>query len=237
MESKQQFIEIIQKLKKEDFEYLNRLFRNCPDSIIQSMKYIKVDRKHVLIEAGTVCDAIYIILKGRLVGTDFRRSGDIYNFVEYSSVEVFGEYEVFGDIKDYQLTIRTSTECEIIVIPSKSYLEWMQKDIDALFIRTRSLMKKIVKESHDERNYSFLTCKDRLVLYLTDAYEKHNVDGFYKEKKTQSELSDRIGFYIRTIQRSIYKLEKEEMISIKHGKIWVSKEEYLKMKKYLNKNL
>jgi len=47
------------------------------------------------------------------------------------------------------------------------------------------------------------------------------------------ELSDRVGFNLRSVQRSIAALEKEKLITMEKGKITVSHEQLVKMSRYL----
>ena len=44
MESKQEFIEHIQKLGKGHFHYLNALFERCPDYVIKHMRYMEIPK-------------------------------------------------------------------------------------------------------------------------------------------------------------------------------------------------
>ena len=44
MESKQEFIEHIQKLGKGYFHYLNALFEKCPDYVIKHMRYMEIPK-------------------------------------------------------------------------------------------------------------------------------------------------------------------------------------------------
>lgn len=53
------------------------------------------------------------------------------------------------------------------------------------------------------------------------------------EQDTDGALSDRGGFNVRSVQRSIAALEKENLITLESGKITVSQEQFVKMRKYL----
>ena len=53
------------------------------------------------------------------------------------------------------------------------------------------------------------------------------------EQDTDGALSDRGGFKVRSHQRSIAALEKENLITLESGKITVSQEQFVKMRKYL----
>lgn len=236
MESKEQFKEIINRLRTEQFDYLDQLFVDCPDEVIKKVRYAKIPKGHTFIHAGTPCEYIYIILKGKASGVDHMR-GNVYIFVEYTETEVLGDYEIFGDFKEYRISVRSVTECEVLVIPAAVYLKWMQQDINALFLRTRRLMNTLTNQTSEERQYLFLGCKERLMLYLVETFEKKGNGDSYKLKKTQPEIAERVGFNVRTIQRNIQSLEKQGYITMEAGKVCISKEQYLRLKKYIDNSL
>ncbi|MBR5509596.1 MAG: Crp/Fnr family transcriptional regulator [Lachnospiraceae bacterium] len=236
MNSRKQFVEIISELKKEEFDYLSKLFQDCPDYVFQKMQCLKVKKGNILLRSGTPAKNVYIVLQGHLSGIDLQRVGTMYMFTEYSVGEVLGDFELFGNLKNYLITINASTDCELFVIPSGIYLKWMKQDINALFMRTKMLMHTLASETSTDRKNLFLDCKDRMIVYLVSEYEKSSGGSDYKLKKTQLELADRIGFNVRTIQRNIQILEKEEMIYTEGGKICFSREQYFRMKKYMQKN-
>lgn len=237
MESKHQFTDKIRGLEPKQFEYLNKLFKNCPEQVIHAMRYMKVPKGYVLIHAGYPCDSVYIILRGNTIGIDFQKPGNAYMFRDYSGTDVLGDFELFGDIAEYCISIRAVTECEVVVIPASLYLKWMQSDINALFMRTCKLMNDMTLDAAIERKYLFLNSKDRLVLYLVEEYEKKGKAETYRLKKTQPELAERIGFNTRTIQRSIQSLDEANLISIDKGKICISLDNYWKLKEYMEENL
>lgn len=237
METKEQFTGRLKNLTSEQRSYLNRLFQNCPEEVIKSMRYRKVPKGYVLIHAGAVCDSVYIILRGNTVGMDFQKLGNAYVVREDSCTDVLGDFELFGDIREYRITIRAVTDCEVVVIPAAIYLKWMQQDINALFMRTRKLMNSLTLEAAIERKYLFLNCKDRLILHLVEEYETKGLGEVYRLKNTQPELADRLGFNTRTIQRSIQNLEMSDLIAIEKGKICISLERYQKLKEYVEEHL
>lgn len=237
MVSREQFTQLIGKLDIQQFEYLEKLFQQCPNNVFECMRQMRVRRGQVFIQAGDSCDAVYIILKGSAGGIDMQRLGNAYRFMEYSSTDILGDFELLGDIREYRITVRAVNECEILAIPSATYLEWMEHDINALFMRTRKLMNTLTNEASEVRKYLFLSCRDRLILYLVESYDKRAKGGKYRINKTQSELAESVGFTVRTIQRTTKSLEKEGYISNESGKICISQEQYLKLKEYMEDNL
>ena len=71
--------------------------------------------------------------------------------------------------------------------------------------------------------------------YLVEsyAYKREKKTGILRLNRTQMELSDRVGFNLRSVQRSIAALEKEKLITMEKGKITVSHEQFVKMSRYL----
>lgn len=237
MESRQEFMKIVQKLGREQCRYLKRLFKNCPDYVVEHMRYLKIPRDYTLIQAGTACESVYILLRGQLSGLDFQMLGNVYIFTGFAETEVVGDYEVFGDFREYRISVRSITECELLAIPAPVYLRWMKGDIEALFMRTQRLMHTLTEQTSEERKYHFLSCKERLILYLVEAYEQTPDQEFCKIKKTQSELAGRVGFTVRTVQRTMQSLEQEGLITIDRGKICIDQVQYEKLKEYTKEHL
>ena len=230
MGARQEFMDRLEHMPKESREYLKKMFLNCPDKVMEAMQFQEAPKGRHLVNAGDICESVYLLLRGRAKGSDLFMRGNTYSFREYTGLAFLGDYEVLGDLEEYRITIVTLTDCEIISIPSTVYLEWMKKDINALFMRTQMLMKTLTDQAVEERKHLFLTCRERLILYLTARYEKYGRNGNYKLKKTQSELAERIGFNVRTIQRNIYALEAEGVIGTEDGKVCITKEQYEMLK-------
>lgn len=236
MKSRQEFLELIQTLEKDKYLYLNQLFQHCPDSVISEMKYSKLPAETYMLFSETQCTNVYIILRGMATGIDNTVLGSQYIFVEFSDLDVLGDYEVFGEIPLYKISIKTLTECEVIEIPAEAYLKWMRGDADAMFMRLRKLMNSLSYQTSADRKKILLGSKDRLILYLIDQYESHGNQDDFKLNITQNQLADRIGVNTKTISRSIHALEAKNIISVHAGKVCITKTQYQKMKAYADKN-
>lgn len=237
MESRQEFMKIIGRLEKDKSLYLQKLFAHCPDYVIEHMRYMNIPGDCTLIHAGTVCEQVYVLLRGRMRGLDLQKVGNVYSFTGFSETEVIGDYEVFGDFKEYRVSVRSITECELLSIPAFVYLKWMKGDIDALFMRTQRLMHTLTEQTSEERKYHFLPCRERLILYLVEVYERVPRRTFCKVKKTQSDLAVRTGFTVRTVQRTIQGLERDGFIATEAGKICMNQEQYRRLKEYTKEHM
>ncbi len=239
MESKQELTEVITRWGGERRQYLNDFFENCPDDLVHTIQYERIPRGQRIMQAGMDCGYVWGIIKGEISVTDIQMLGNVYSFVESSgfSIIIIGDYEPFAGLTEFQNTIHAVTDCEALKIPTAGYMRWMRQDSRALFMRARIFAQTLAQEISSERKYLLLNGKDRLVLYLTQAYGKWEGTGEYVLQKTQAQLAQRIGMNVRTVQRSIRKLEEEGFLSCRGSKLCISQEQYEKLKAYRETDL
>ena len=64
IETKQQFLEKINKVKGSKRDYLNKLFQYVLEAVIRAAVHKNVKKDEFIIRAGEPCDTEYIIIKG-----------------------------------------------------------------------------------------------------------------------------------------------------------------------------
>lgn len=237
MESKKQLLEIIEREGGDRFQYLNELFRDMPEEVAKEIMYKEVKKNENLLIAGNPTETVYIILKGHVVGLDHQKLGRVYSFMDFTKMYIVGDFEVFAEYSEYGVSICTTEDCKLLKISSNSYLRWIRHDENALFLRLNNILTTLTFERRMDRKYLMMGCKERLADFLAKMYEKDIVDMEDKEvrfkvMKTQNELADKIGFNVRSVQRSIASLEKEDLISTESGKVIISQEQYVRLKQY-----
>lgn len=234
MESKQQLLEFIGKTEYDRREYLSGLFELVPDSVVTELVYEEVKKDQYILRAGDPSDTVYIILSGQIAGVDHQRMGRAYYFMDFTKMYIVGDFEIFGDFSEYCVSIYAVEECRLLKVSSKSYMRWVRHDENALFLRMKNIISTLTSERMVDREYIFMSCKERLINYLIKSYENGKKDsvGRCKVDKTQAELADRVGYNVRSVQRSIASLEKEDLIVSENGKIILSQEQLIRLKQY-----
>lgn len=232
MESKQQLLNYVAKADNDRCRYLNDLFKYVPDAVVKEMIYTEIKKNECILSAGTPNDTVYILLSGQVYGVDHQKMGRVYYFLDYTKMYVVGDLETFGSFSEYCASIYATKDCKLLKISAKSYLRWIKHDENALFLRLNNIVSIMLRERMNDREYFFMNCKERLIKYLIMSYENENSEnsGRYRVSKTQIELADRVGFNIRSVQRNVAALEKEQLISIENGKIYISQDQYIKLK-------
>ncbi|MDO5406861.1 MAG: Crp/Fnr family transcriptional regulator [Eubacteriales bacterium] len=210
------------------------LFQNCTEEVRYYMTLIDVEEGCTFIKAGTECTHIYIILSGKVTGVEWPMHERAYSFKDFGPGDFFGEIECFAGLLQYRISLVASTPCRILSIPAAFYMQWMQMDVDALFMRTQENMARLIAQTAEARKYLFMEGKERLMAHLIQKYEqKYPLVQELELLQTRSQLSEEVGLSMKTLDRSIKKLEEMGIIRIRKGKIVISREGYQSMKDYI----
>ena len=224
-------MDIFNVLPSKKQEYMNMLFRNCTEEVKYYMSIVEVDADQTFIKAGEECRYIYIVLSGKVTGVEWPMNEKSYFFKDFGPGDFFGEIECFAGMPKYRISILSSTQCRLLAIPSVYYMEWMHMDVDALYMRTQENMKRLVTQTAEARKYLFMDGKDRLMVHLVRKYEqKQPLPDILELKQTRTRISEEVGISMKTLNRSIKKLEDMQLIQLNKGKIVIAKEQYLQMK-------
>lgn len=237
MESKKQLLEYVSQIGGNRKKYLLDLFRYIPEAIAKEMVCTTVKKNEYIVLAGDISKTIFFILQGHVVGLNYQKMGRVYSFMDFTEMYVIGDFETFGKYSEYCVTIRATEDCKLLKISSQSYLRWVQHDENALFLRLNNIITMLTFEKQIDRDFLLMNCKERLASFLSKYYKKENKDksGKVKIDKTQDALSKKVGYNIRSVQRSIASLEKENLVSNENGKITISHEQYLELNQYIDK--
>lgn len=227
-------MDIFKELPLKKQTYMEMLFQNCTEEVKYYMRVMEIDEDETLIEAGEKCSNIYIILSGKVSGIEWPMQGRPYYFKDYGPGDFFGEIEYFADLSNYRISVVTVTKCRVLIIPTSYYMEWLRNDVDALYTRTKVNIRRLISQTADARKYLFIEGRERLMMHLIRKYEqKRPVKKMLELKQSRDQLSEEIGFSVKTLNRNIKKLKEINLIDIQRGKIVITEEGYLQMKEHI----
>ena len=165
-------MDVFKELPLKKQVYMEMLFQNCTEEVKYYMSMAEVQENQTLIEAGERCSNIYIILSGKVTGIEWPMTGRPYFFKDYGPGDFFGEIEYFADLLNYRISVVTVTRCRVLIIPVKYYMEWLQSDAEALYLRTKENMRRLISQTADARKYLFIESRERLMMHLIRKYEQ-----------------------------------------------------------------
>lgn len=231
-------MDVFQALPPQKRNYMELLFRNCTEEVKYYMTLIDIEAESTFIKAGTDCTHIFIILSGKVTGVEWPMHERSYPFKDFGPGDFFGEIECFAGLPQYRISIIASTPFRVLSIPASTYMDWMRMDVDALFLRTQENMRRLITQTAEARKYLFMEGKDRLMVHLIRKFEQRLPTPQVLElRHTRSQIAEEIGFSVKTLNRSVQKLEELGFIRVQHGKILIPEEGYRAMKAHIEHHI
>ena len=231
-------MDIFKELPPQKRSYMEFLFRNCTEEVKYYMTLIDIEADRTFIKAGTECTHIFVILSGKVTGVEWPMHERPYSFKDFGPGDFFGEIECFAGLPQYRISIVASTKCRVLSIPADAYMDWMRMDVDALFLRTQENMRRLITQTAEARKYLFMEGKDRLMVHLIRKFEQRiPTPQLLELKQTRAQISDEIGFSVKTLERSIQKLEELDLIRVQRGKIIITQDGYRRMKDHIEHHI
>ena len=227
-------LEKIQDVSEDRREYFLELFHNISNETLEQIVHIEVKKGQYILKAGAPADTVYFLLKGKVTGEAYTNRGRTYSFMDFSQMWVLGDYELFYNCEEYVISIRAEEDCSLMILSKQHYHNWVRTDANALYIRMQNILSVLTFERRIDRESLQKSSKERLAMILVRFYETGTKDrtGTYICQFTQSELADKTGVNLRSVQRSIASLRDDGLVSLKSGKMIINSEQYIKMKQY-----
>lgn len=224
-------------IKPGDKEYLRDYLKTVPDELKERMKLEHFKKNSIFVRENEEVEPVYILLEGSVRAVDFRIHGIVYDFLRFEPIKVLGAMELILGFSKYRTTLITEAECIFIGCPAKEFGDWLLNDISSIKMEMRSIGHYLLEEDRQNRMFLFLQARDRLFVLLLQYYEKHHTDDVCVVRLTRTELSDRTGISVRTINRSVKKMQEEGLIGKLNSKLTMTKEQYNKVMTYISSKI
>lgn len=221
-------------MRGEEKDYLNKYLLNAPMWILDSFQIVNMEKNHVFIRENSEVDMVYILVEGIVKAIDYRIFGIKYDYMRFYPVKVFGTMEILLEFERYMTTLITVTPCKMLVISKNKFEEWIKKDINALLLESKTLCAYLLEQARRERVFLFVHGIDRIILLFIEFYEQMAQNKKCILKLTRQDIADCSGLSIKTINRSVKKMQEEGYIGREGNSIIISEKQYLKMKEYIS---
>lgn len=218
-------------------EYIVNYLSGAPDWLIDSIQITKVEKDTIIIREASKVNSVYFLVDGIVKAIDYRFLGNSYDYMWFYPVKNFGGMEILLDLDLYQTTLSTMTSCTLLVIPKEMFSNWLKSDISAISMEVKSFGTYLLEEAKRERVYLFMQALDRVIYTLTQVYEQTSLNKICTIRLTHQDLSNRTGLSVKTITRSLKKLEQESLIDKSGNKIIIHYIQYNMMMDIISKIL
>lgn len=230
-----QILPILEELDTEKRRQIEEYFITAPVWLMESFKIEHMDAGQVFVRENAKVDKVYIIVKGQIKATDYRVLGVAYDFMKFDGTYAMGGMEALMELNHYKTTLETITPCTMISIPYDKYKIWLETDIKALAREAKIVTSYLTEEARQGRIFLFLEGMQRLQYLLLKYYEAGNVDGICELSCTRQSLAEESGLCVKTINRSIRKLQEDGFIGKRGSHITIDEKQYRKIKAAMEK--
>lgn len=224
-------LEEIAKIPYVQTTDLEELFQFNSQIALDCCRIRTIEKEKRFVTSGEEISTIWILLSGEVKALEEYSTGQIYTFQKFSAPEVFGEMEALSDITKFRATLITETECVFLTLPIKIYSDFLKKNSQYLYKRTKIILKRILDERKAQRIYLMMKAIDRIKIYFIQKYPLKSDQGISIFKLTRHQLSEETGYSIKTINRVIKQLKEENLLHLEGHKIIMTEKQYQNMTK------
>lgn len=188
-----------------------------------------------IIRQDDPCGSVCVLLEGRVTVSGTQPGYATYAFSDFDAIEFFGEYEALSGADRFIAQVQAKTHCRLLRLPASSYMQWILSDSGIMLSRVRSVMQSLLLQAARERSYLFLDSGSRLLQFLTSFCARNPAkDGQpVVVRMTRAAICEETGFCVRTINRSLHRLEEDGFLTVRSGKITISPQQEQRMRQEL----
>lgn len=187
----------------------------CPDFIKNSFSTVNFNTFDKILIQNEKSDFVYIITSGKVKVYSLTPTGVKYLERIYCNYEIFGELEAFIN-KPILNFVEAIEPCQAIRIQKSEFLNWIKSDSEfSLYIHIQISEKMYYTSINSRANVTY-PLKSRLIFFLWNFLDEHNLDTVHKDI-----LVEGVGSNIRSVNRIIKELVDESLIEYNKGFIKV----------------
>ena len=221
-------------LSKESHIYLEKFLKNAPRWLLEEFHEVSMPKDTEFVSENDAANTVYILLTGVVKATDLRVFPVVYDFIRFRPIEIFGAMEFLLREETYRTTLITVTNCRFLKLSREQFSKWVLNDINAMKMFTESMTRYLLDQCRKERLYLFLPGEERVLLFLSDFYEKSNQSTEIVINMSRNDLAKGTALSVRTVNRTIKELIKEGILIKKGRKLILPFENYKEIKKRLS---
>lgn len=219
----------IKQFPNANTEFLEHLFQSELDKFMDEGDIIHVKEGIRFITSREKITKVWILITGDVNVIEEYRSGTAYIFQENHTPSVFGEMELIANMDFFMASLIAKTDCLLVTIPVKSYLNHIKSNSALLFERAGLNLRVLLEGERDNRIYLQLQSIDRMKLYFIKRYDVNGAKEDCILKIPYQQIADATGYSVKTVLRSVNKLKEQGHVSAEGQKIRITKEQYKKM--------
>ena len=227
----------LRQIPEEHSTYIKEYFQDAPEGLLTAMTLETRKANRILVEENDRIEKVYVLLEGQVKAVDFRVKGASYEFAVFGAVTFFGSMECLFGLEQYATTLVTDTACTLMSMPKVVFEKWLLSDPNAMKQEAVSMRDYLLERTRESRVMMMLNGTERLMYLLTRMCEMQGCREEYLLAVNRQELAEQSGSSVKTVNRSMKKLEESDMVLRVGHKVKITQNQYAAMRDCLDKIL
>ena len=187
----------------------------------------KYGKGEMIIFQQDVCDSLYILYKGSVVGEMFNKTGKSIVIEKIKSPKLLAPAFLFAENNHYPVGVEAIERCEAMIIPKDELIRLMQKESKVLFNFLEAISYQTVFLSKKLKLHTLSNLKGKIAHFILNQCKKEGKDHF-EMLITQQELADTFGVARPSLTRALLEMAKDELITMGNKNIRILNKKMLK---------
>ena len=225
---------VLTRIAPEDAKKFRTYFETAPADVVNLLSLEKRYADRYLVEEHEPIERIYILLEGQVKAVDFRVKGSAYEYAQFDGVTFLGSLECLFGEACYMTNLITLTPCTLVSLPRKVFENWICNDLSALRREMQNMRWTLVENSRENRMLLLLNGMERLIYLLLKKCRSRGEAREYVLSVNRQELAEQCGSSVKTVNRSMKRLEDEGFLTREGHKVKITQRQYVAMQEYLD---
>ena len=212
----------------EEVPGLKEYLRNMPEELNHRHTIRVYPPGTIIHQKDFKLDYFGIIAKGEHRVINEFQNGNVYMIEKNEPIDFVGEVTILAGMEKTSVTIETLTETTVIYFRRKDFEDWIEKDIHFLRLVAGKVAFKLYRSSYNRGARLFYPPQFILLDYILKYAAAEGIDSRSQitVKRTRQQLDEECGVTVKTLNRTIKRLEEDGLVTMCRGKMTMTQEQY-----------
>ncbi|WP_294550502.1 Crp/Fnr family transcriptional regulator [uncultured Pseudoflavonifractor sp.] len=213
------------------FPSISSFLNELPPALLSQSNLIYFPLGHTLVKRDDPVEHVYITLSGELLACNETIDGKFSTLLTMNAPTIISDLEILAGEKTYVANVAAATDCWALSIPLDLFVSTLHQDISFLWLVTSITAKKNYALSHMRGTSACRSSIDKTALFLLQ-YCSARAPSPQQDtviQRTRALIASEVMVSQKTLDRCIIRLRELDYLSIVHGKIHISYDQYQRL--------
>lgn len=213
------------------FPSITSFLNQLPPALLSHSHLVSFPSGRTIVKRDDPVEQAYIILSGELLACNETIDGKFSTWLTMNAPTIISDLEVLAEENTYVANVAAATDCWALYVPLDLFVSTLHQDVSFLWLVASIMAKKNYALSHMRGTSAFRSNIDKTALFLLQ-YCSARAPSPQQDtviQRTRALIASEIMVSQKTLDRCIIRLREQDYLSIIHGKIHISYNQYQRL--------